>query len=178
MIMNKHILFYSEKCNHCSVLLTTITNTSTQDNYKFISVDNSSIKIPEIITKVPTLIVRGMNKPLVGKEVFSWINSQQFMNLSTNNINKNTNNPKFKSDNTLANTIDINYVSLNGTDDDMNKKIVKVNKFNDILITDDINKVIKDHKINQELQNSKLSQLLNNRTSQIETILNFNKSFN
>ena len=178
MIMNKHILFYSHKCDFCTTLTTSITNTSTQDNYKFISVDNPSIKIPEIITKVPTLIVRGMNKPLVGKEVFSWIKSQQFMNLSTNNINKNTTNPTFKSDNTLANTIDINYVSLNGTDDEMNKRIVKVNKFNDILITDDINKVIKDHKINQELQNSKLSQLLNNRTLQIETILNLNKSFN
>lgn len=175
--MNKHILFYSDKCKHCSALLTSINKTCTQDNYKFISVDNSSIKIPEIITKVPTLIVKGMNKPLVGKEVFSWFNSQQFLNLSTNNIN-NIFNPHFKSDNTLANSKDINYVSLNGNDDDMNKRIVRVNKFNDILITDDINKVIKDNKINQELQNSKLNQLLNNRTSQIETILNLNKNFN
>lgn len=174
--MNKHILFYSDKCKHCSALINSINKTCTQDNYKLISVDNPSIKIPEIITKVPTLIVKGMNKPLVGREVFSWFNSQQFINLQTNNIN-NIFNPQFKTDNTLTNTKDINYVSLSGNDDEMNKRIVGVNKFNDILITDDINKVIRDNKINQELQNSKLNQLLSNRTAQIDTILNLNKNF-
>ena len=48
---------------------------NTQDNYKYISVDDPNIKLPAIIEKVPTLIVKGMNKPLVGNEVFTWIKS-------------------------------------------------------------------------------------------------------
>ena len=73
------------------------------------------------------------------------------------------------------NTKDINYISINDNDDDLNKTIVNFNKINEIFITEDINKIIKDFKINKELQNQKLDQLLNNRTNQIDSILNFNK---
>ena len=173
MLMNKHILFYSDKCIHCIKLLKIIENN--KDNFKFIDVDNKNTKIPAIIEKVPTLIVKGMNKPLIGKEVFSWINAQQFLNLETNNIN-NVKNPIFSVDiNQNPNTKDINYISINDNDDDLNKTIVNFNKINEIFITEDINKIIKDFKINKDLQNQKLDQLLNNRTNQIDSILNFNK---
>jgi hypothetical protein len=80
-------------------------------------------------------------------------------------------------DSLISNTIDINYISLTENDDDLNKKIVQFNKLNEIFITEDINKIIKDQKINEELQTKKLSQLLTNRTSQIDNILNSNKQF-
>jgi hypothetical protein len=176
MATNKYILFYSNKCQYCINLLSLIKSNSQQDNYKYISVDDQSIKLPDIIQKVPTLIVKGMNKPLVGKEIFSWISSQEYMNLSTNNITT-TKNPNFKVDSLISNTIDINYISLTENDDDLNKKIVQFNKLNEIFITEDINKIIKDQKINEDLQTKKLSQLLTNRTSQIDNILNSNKQF-
>ena len=174
MATNKYILFYSNKCQYCINLLSLIKSSGQQENYKYISVDDQSIKLPDIIQKVPTLIVKGMNKPLVGKEIFSWISSQEYMNLSTNNVTT-TKNPNFKVDSLIANTIDINYISLTENDDDLNKKIVQFNKLNEIFITEDINKIIKDFKINKDLQNQKLDQLLNNRTNQIDSILNFNK---
>ena len=176
MSTNKYILFYSNKCQYCINLLSLIKSSGQQDNYKYISVDDQSIKLPDIIQKVPTLIVKGMNKPLVGKEIFSWISSQEYMNLTTNNVTT-TKNPNFKVDSLIANTIDINYISLTENDDDLNKKIVQFNKLNEIFITEDINKIIKDQKINEDLQTKKLSQLLTNRTSQIDNILNSNKQF-
>lgn len=176
MIMNKHILFYSDKCLHCNKLINLIHSTTTEENYKFISVDNPEIKIPDIIEKVPTLVVRGMNKPLIGKEVFSWIQAQQYINLKTNNINM-IKNPEFHVDVSLVNSIDTNYVSLTDNDEGLNKRIVNFNKLNDMLITDNISQQIKDNKINQELQNKKLDQLVNNRSNQIDSILNFNKKF-
>jgi hypothetical protein len=183
--INKHILFFSDNCFHCTNLINLIHTSKTFDNYKFISVDNPSIKIPEIIEKVPTLIVKGMNKPLIGKEVFNWIQSQQFINLSTNNITT-TKNPNFKLETTNGRaqsnlcegrSSDINYISLTDNEDELNKKLVNFNKLNELFITEDINKVIKDHKINQELQSKKLSQLLGDRTNQIDVILNYNKQF-
>jgi hypothetical protein len=176
MSTNKYILFYSNKCQYCINLLSLIKSSGQQDNYKYISVDDQSIKLPDIIQKVPTLIVKGMNKPLVGKEIFSWISSQEYMNLTTNNVTT-TKNPNFNVDSLIANTIDINYISLTENDDDLNKKIVQFNKLNEIFITEDINKIIKDQKINEDLQTKKLSQLLTNRTSQIDNILNSNKQF-
>jgi len=173
---NKHILFYSNKCQHCINLLSLIKTNGLNESYKYILVDDSNIKLPDIIEKVPTLIVKGMNKPLVGKEVFTWIKSQEFINLQTNNI-KNVKNPYFKSDNTNANTIDINYISLTDNDDELNKKIVQFNKLNEMFITDDINKIITDQKINEKLQSEKLSQLSKLRTSQIDNILSLNKKF-
>jgi hypothetical protein len=172
--MNKHIIFFSDRCIHCSNLLTTIKKKCIEDKFKYINVGDPNIKIPDIITSVPTLIVQGINKLLIGKEVFTWLNSQQFMNIETNNINK-TNNPKFNADKTLTNSTDINYVSLNDEDD--SNKIINFNKMSDIFITDDINQKIKDSKINQQLQNEKLNELLNNRTVQIENILSNNKKF-
>lgn len=176
MSTNKYILFYSNKCQYCINLLSLIKSSGQQENYKYISVDDQSIKLPDIIQKVPTLIVKGTNKPLVGKEIFSWISSQEYMNISTNNITT-TKNPNFKVDSLISNTIDVNYISLTENDDDLNKKIVQFNKFNEIFITEDINKIIKDQKINEDLQTKKLSQLLINRTSQIDNILNLNKQF-
>ena len=172
--MNKHILFYSDQCVHCCNLLKIIE--SQKDNFKLIDVNNKNVKIPNIIEKVPTLIVRGMNKPLIGKEVFTWLSAQEFINLQTNNIEY-VKNPKFNVDkiNQNPNTKDTNYISLNNDDDELNKSIVNFNKMNEIFITEDINKIIKDFKINKDLQNKKLDTLLNNRTNQIDSILNFNK---
>jgi hypothetical protein len=168
--MNKHILFYSIKCKHCNNLLSLLNN---NDDYTYISVDNNN-KIPKIIDKVPTLIINGINKPLVGKEVFTWISTQKYLNINTNNINT-VKNPTFKADEYLANTFDLNYVSLLDNEEETNKNIVNFNKMNNLFITEDINKIIEDNKINEEMQNKKLSQLLNNRNNQLDMILNLNK---
>jgi len=180
--LNKHILFYSDRCPHCVNLLRTIKYLGTQDNYKYISVDNpAGPKLPDIITDVPTLIVKGMNRPLVGREVLTWIESLQYMHLSTNNITT-VKNPNFTSKidlslNSHGTSVDINYISLTDNDDELNKKIVSFNKLNDMFITDDINKIIVDSKIKKELQDKKLHELKNMRTCDLDNILNLNKKF-
>jgi hypothetical protein len=180
--INKHILFYSDRCPHCVNLLHKIKYLDTQDNYKYISVDNlSGPKLPDIITDVPTLIVKGMNRPLVGREVFTWIDSLQYMHLNTNNITT-VKNPDFTSKidlslNSHGTSVDINFISLTENDDELNKKIVSFSKLNELFITDDINKIIVDSKIKKELQDKKLSELLTNRTYDLDNILNLNKQF-
>lgn len=183
--MNKYILFYSNRCIHCNKLINIINNKTLQDKFKYISVDDNTIKIPEIIKSVPTLIVKGINKPLIGKEVFLWLESQDYLNIDTNNIYKNKMNPQFIIDNNTfqINGIsqDLNYVSIGNderdTDLNYNKTSAQFNKINEMFITDDINKKIKDSKIDQDLQNSRLNQLLSNRSLQIETLLNNNKKY-
>ena len=77
-----------------------------------------------------------MNKPLIGKEVFNWIQSQQFINLSTNNITT-TKNPNFKLETTNGRaqsnlcegrSSDINYISLTDNEDELNKEAEKIRK--------------------------------------------------
>jgi thiol-disulfide isomerase/thioredoxin len=179
--INKHILFYSDRCPHCASLLHLIKRLGTETNYKFISVDNPQIKLPEMITEVPTLIVKGMNRPLIGKEVFTWIESLGYMNLQTNNITT-VKNPNFTSKidlslNSHGNTIDINFISLTDNDDELNKKIVDFKKLDEIFITDDINKIIVDSKIKKDIQDKELSKLLAIRTGDLDSILSLNKQF-
>jgi hypothetical protein len=183
--LNKHILFYSDKCPHCFKLLQTIKYLGSQDNYKYISVDNpTGPKLPDIITDVPTLIVKGMNRPLVGREVFTWIESLQYMYLNTNNITT-VKNPNFTSKidlslNSHGSSIDINFISLTDNDDELNKKIVSFNKLNEIFVTDNftsLNEKIIDSKIKKELQDKKLNELLTNRTCDLDNILSLNKQF-
>jgi hypothetical protein len=161
---------------HCNNLIQSIRIKDILELFKIISVDDKNIKIPPIIVSVPTMIVRGINKPLIGKEVFSWLDAQQFLNIKTNNITNEIVNPIFHVDNMKAIELDINYISFNNNDE-LNKKLVQFNKMNEIFITDDINKKIQDNKINNEIQNKKLNQIINNRNLQIETLLNNNKNY-
>ena len=179
--LNKHILFYSDRCPHCAKLLYLIKHLGIDANYKYISVDNSQIKLPEIIKNVPTLIVKGMNKPLVGKEVFTWIESLNYVNLQTNNITT-VKNPNFTSKidislNSQGNTTDINFISLTNNDDELNKKIVNFNKLDEIFITDDITKQIIDSKIKKDLQEKMLTERLISRNGDLDSILSLNKQF-
>lgn len=178
---HKHILFYSDRCMYCANLLRLIKQIQTEQNYKFICVDNPQIKLPEIITDVPTLVVKGMNRPLVGKEVFTWIESLNYINLETNNI-KTSKNPDFTSKidislNSYGNTVDINCISLTDNDDELNKKIVNFNKLGDIFITDDITKKITDSKIRKDIQDKMLNEHLAMRNGDLDSILSLNKQF-
>jgi len=181
-LTHKHILFYSDRCPHCINLLYLIKRVGTETNYKYIAVDNpNGPKLPEIITDVPTLIVKGMNKPLIGKEVFTWIESLGYMNLNTNNITT-VKNPNFTSKidlslNSNGNGIDINFISLTDNDDELNKSIVNFNSLNKIFITEDINKIIVDSKIRKDIQDKKLLELLESRTGDLDSILSLNKQF-
>uniref|UniRef100_A0A6C0LYQ3 Glutaredoxin domain-containing protein n=1 Tax=viral metagenome TaxID=1070528 RepID=A0A6C0LYQ3_9ZZZZ len=93
------LLFYSNKCEYCQQLLKTIKDNHLT-GFKFIDVDK--IRVPDSITQVPTLAIKSYNKPLVGKQVFDWIESQDYFNQITNNIKTRTSNKQPVVDNSLA----------------------------------------------------------------------------
>lgn len=93
------LLFYSDKCVYCAQLLAKLKEKNIT-NIKLICVDK--VRVPDIITQVPTLAVKSMNKPLVGKHVFDWVESQTFFNIPTNNIQKKTINPRLQTDESLS----------------------------------------------------------------------------
>ena len=86
------ILFYSSKCKYCDSIISILKSKGLYDSFKCISIDGNN-NLPNYLTKVPTLIVPNVNKPLEGKNAFMWINTVFNFNNETNNINnKNYNN--------------------------------------------------------------------------------------
>lgn len=73
----KGVLFYSKNCAHSKKFLEAlIKNASLSSVIRKVSVDNPEQRIPPMVTSVPTLIVRGLNRPLVGEQVFSWLENE------------------------------------------------------------------------------------------------------
>jgi hypothetical protein len=175
----KHHLFYSNKSPYCGELLIKIKQESMKDYYNYYCIDDPIVraKLPPSITKVPTLIVKGIKKPLIGREVFSWLDTQKYINLTSNNIT-NISNPDFYVDPTIGKTNNINFAAMNDADDKgMNCGITYVEDFDNMRVTDNINKRYIDKKINNDVQKRKLAELIASRNNDLENILNANKKF-
>lgn len=67
------MLFYSRNCNMCRNLFLLLKSENMLGLFKLICVDGILNKIPPSITKVPTLIMSNMTKPLIAEEIFVWI---------------------------------------------------------------------------------------------------------
>lgn len=70
------VLFYSNNCSHSKTFLAALYKTPLNDVVKKICIDHGDIKIPKIITEVPTLVARGIQRPLVGDQVSSWLQNE------------------------------------------------------------------------------------------------------
>jgi hypothetical protein len=70
------VLFYSNSCEHSKKFLIGIMKTNFNDLVRKVCVDKRDVKIPSIVTDVPTLIARGINRPLVGEQVFAWLENE------------------------------------------------------------------------------------------------------
>ena len=67
---------------------------------------------------------------------------------------------------------------MNDADDKkMNSGITYVEDFDNLHVTDDINKRYIDRKINDDIQKRKLAELISSRNTDLENILNANKEF-
>jgi len=101
-----YILFYSNKCKYCESLIDILKGKNLYHGFKTISIDNNN-NLPPYLTKVPTLIVPDINKPLEGKNAFMWVNTVFNFNNETNNVNNETNNinNKFNNLNTISNKV-------------------------------------------------------------------------
>lgn len=70
------VLFYSNNCEHSKKFLIGLMKTNFNDLVRKVCVDKRDVKIPSIVTDVPTLIARGINRPLVGEQVFAWLENE------------------------------------------------------------------------------------------------------
>ncbi len=67
------ILFYSESCQHCSVLLDTIKRHDTKKTIKLLCIDSRIPSIKNKITKVPALMFLPSKEVIYGKAVFDYL---------------------------------------------------------------------------------------------------------
>jgi hypothetical protein len=105
------ILFYSETCQHCSVLLDTIKLHDTKKTIKLVIIDGIINKIKHKITAVPALMFIPSKEIIYGKAVFDYLLLPNRGYLFT--VNKNT---RDKGE-TSINTSIISPIPLNKTED-------------------------------------------------------------
>lgn len=67
------LLFYSDQCSHCTMLIETLKTLDKQKQVKLVSVDylkSNQIIFDARITHVPAMLLPDFNKIIFGKEVF------------------------------------------------------------------------------------------------------------
>lgn len=74
-----NVIFFSKRCKDCNDLLTLLKNENLLGNFVLFCVDGRLNELPSGITMVPTMVVSGINKPLVGREPFEWVNKVKFL---------------------------------------------------------------------------------------------------
>ena len=74
--MSKHVLFYSKTCRHCQAFLEELSRTPFVPEFRLVCVDKSADRppLPSWLQYVPSLVVAGESKPLVGPgPVNNWL---------------------------------------------------------------------------------------------------------
>jgi hypothetical protein len=89
-----NILFYSNKCPYSRQLVDIIVKRGLTSVFRMVCVDDKGVAIPAAITNVPTLIIQGASKPLVGTAALNWISMQRYINISTCNSTVRVDNPQ------------------------------------------------------------------------------------
>jgi hypothetical protein len=85
--LQKDIVFYSNYCLHCNNLLNKLSKTTLHNKILYICVDDQKIKIPKIVSRVPSLYIVNDKRVLIENEIDIWVNSQIAL---FNNKNKQT----------------------------------------------------------------------------------------
>ena len=75
-----YLVFYSKKCRHSEEFLNQLhrNHLDLYKQFKQINIDNTSVKLPNYIKVVPTIIVptvSGKNTMFAGNDVFKWLDS-------------------------------------------------------------------------------------------------------
>lgn len=71
----QYLLYYSNYSDHCKEFINILCKTPYYQQFTKINV-SSNVSYPSFIKNVPTIIVPKINRPLVGEEVFQWIEDQ------------------------------------------------------------------------------------------------------
>lgn len=84
------ILFYSDSCQHCSVLLDTIKRHDTKKTIKLVCIDTRISTLKDKISKVPALMFLPAKEIIYGKDVFDYLLYPSRGYLFTNNSREKT----------------------------------------------------------------------------------------
>ena len=90
----KSIIFYSKDCDFCKQLFNEIMKFESLDNYTLVCLEEHLNKFP-MITRVPSLVMKNVKKPIIGKDAFECIRTKNQFNARSNNI-KNSNPNKYE----------------------------------------------------------------------------------
>lgn len=69
----QYILYYSNYCINCKEFINILCKNPIYSSFKKINVSNKNVSFPSFVKSVPTILVPKVKKPLVGKEVFEWL---------------------------------------------------------------------------------------------------------
>ena len=171
-----HLFYNNSKC--CLKLLEILKLQNINDNFIYHDVSDPNVlkKLPPSFTTVPILIVKYIAMPLIGKEVFNWIETQKYIGLTANNITKSMN-PEFRTEQSNGQQYIGNFCAINDEDDDkVNNTMVKIKDWDKLQITD-MNKRFIDNKLSCEIQQQKLKLLMEDRNIELNNIMNSHKKF-
>jgi len=171
-----HLFFNNSPC--CQNLMSIINKFGMQDDFIYHDVTDPVVlsKIPSSFKRIPILVVKGCSSPLIGKEVFVWVESRQYMNLTSNNITKSSN-PEFYVDPTIGKPYDNIGAAIDDKDDDkFNTTMVYLEDW-DKLISNNVGKKFKDTKITVDDYERQLNKLNNERNTILTDILDKHKNF-
>ena len=70
--LEKDLLFYSNYCIHSNKLINTISKTPLHNSIFYICIDDSNIKVPNFITRVPSIFLVKEKKVLVEDDIDYW----------------------------------------------------------------------------------------------------------
>lgn len=126
------VLFHSEQCKYCVKLLEYINMHNLKKYFKIINVDTTS-KIPDNITIVPTIIDSTIEAPLEGKHALEYLFNQKYFNHPTNNIefwlNMDVPIPSIDEDTKATDNFKLtNYACLNDDANAQNNVVIIKNK--------------------------------------------------
>lgn len=71
----QYILYYSNFCINCKEFLNILCKTPSYSKFTKINV-SENVSFPSFVKSVPTIIVPKIKRPLVGEEVFRWLEDQ------------------------------------------------------------------------------------------------------
>jgi hypothetical protein len=171
-------LFYNNTpC--CNRLMDLIKDEDLMKDFMYHNVDDPNVanKLPESFNRVPILIVKGVTLPLIGKEVFNWIQSRKYLNIHTIDVDKSVN-PIFVATPHIGKAYDTNAAAMEDADDKkMNTSLAYMEDWDKLRITSDLKRRFVDNKLSTEAQQRKLNELVSSRSSDLEKIMNQNKKF-
>lgn len=76
-----NVLFFSKKCKTCNTFITMCQQNKILKYFRMVDIDDKIMELSQKGLKVvPTIIIKGLTKPIEGKNVFVWLESIVSMN--------------------------------------------------------------------------------------------------